>query len=77
MSRADASYQRRVRQGRIVVWLAQRACDRSSVLHVPCRWLLGRLTRLEPEDDFMRDEWIDNDEGYDPEELARYQDGGR
>jgi hypothetical protein len=30
---------------------------------------------LPPEEDFMRDPLIDNDEGFDPEELDRYQRG--
>ena len=31
--------------------------------------------RRDPDEDFMRDPIIDNDQGFDPEELDRYQRG--
>lgn len=40
-----------------------------------CRMLATRLLTLPPEDDFMRDAWIDNDIGFDPDELDSYQRG--
>lgn len=40
-----------------------------------CRLLVTRLLTLPPEDDFMRDAWIDNDTGFDPDELDRFQRG--
>jgi hypothetical protein len=37
--------------------------------------VLNRATALPPEKDFLRDPLIDNDEGFDPDELDRYQRG--
>ena len=41
-----------------------------------CRRLLDRALQLPPEEDFMRDPWVDGDTGFDLEELERYQRGG-
>ena len=40
-----------------------------------CRFLVNRVTAVKPEDDFMRDPLIDNDMGFDPHELDRFQRG--
>jgi len=40
-----------------------------------CRFLVARATAVKPEDDFLRDELIDNDLGFDPDELDRFQRG--
>ena len=39
------------------------------------RRLVNKALDRPPEDDFMRDELIDNDLGFDPDELAAYQAG--
>jgi hypothetical protein len=40
-----------------------------------CRRLLDRAMKAAPEKNFMRDQLIDDDFGYDPAELDRYQRG--
>jgi hypothetical protein len=40
-----------------------------------CRKMINRAVARPPEDDFMRDELIDNDLGFDPDELDRFQRG--
>ncbi|NCF20031.1 MAG: hypothetical protein GWP63_17490 [Haliea sp.] len=61
--------------GKLMVAMAARSSRNRSLLDRLCRRALNRLTALPPEEDFMRDPLIDNDEGFDPEELDRYQRG--
>ena len=58
------------------MWLARRASRDTGAIDQLCRRLLDRALGLPSEDSFMRDDWIDNDEGFDPDELDRYQRGG-
>ena len=63
------------RNARIANWLAQRASRDTGLFDRMCRWLLDRAMAVPPEDDWMRDDWVDNDMGYDADELERYQRG--
>ena len=58
-----------------MIAMAARSSRNQSLLDRLCRALLNRATAVPPEQDFMRDPLIDNDEGFDPEELERYQRG--
>ena len=40
-----------------------------------CRKMIVKATAVDPATDFMRDEFVDNDQGFDPDELDRYQRG--
>ncbi|MEM6484611.1 MAG: hypothetical protein AAF662_06460 [Pseudomonadota bacterium] len=62
-------------RAKLLADLASRTSRRDGIIHPLCRRLLARALRLPPDNDFMRDEWIDNDVGFDPEELERYQRG--
>lgn len=62
-------------KARLTADLAARASRRSGWVSGLCRRLLQRALRLPPEQDFMRDEWVDSDQGFDPDELDRYQSG--
>ncbi|MEM1144687.1 MAG: hypothetical protein AAGI88_19060 [Pseudomonadota bacterium] len=62
-------------RAKLLAGLAGRTSRRGGLIHRLCRRVLDRALRLPPDDDFMRDEWIDNDVGFDPEELERYQKG--
>ncbi|NNE45436.1 MAG: hypothetical protein HKN37_02120 [Rhodothermales bacterium] len=62
-------------KARIVQWLGQRASRDINFVDRLCRRLLDRVLRLPPENDFLRDEWVDSDVGFDPDELDRYQRG--
>ena len=61
--------------GKLMVAMAARSSRNHSLMDRLCRIALNRLTALPPGDDFMRDPLIDNDEGFSPEELDRYQRG--
>ena len=62
-------------KGRIAGWLASRASRDTGAIDRICRRLLDRILALPEEESFMRDEWIDSDVGFDPDELERYQRG--
>lgn len=62
-------------KARTALRIGARASRQGGLVDRLCRRLLVRLMELPPEDDFMRDEWVDLDQGYDPEELARYERG--
>ena len=63
------------RAARLQVWIAGKSSRNTSISDRFCRWLLVRMTTPKPEDDFLRDELIDNDQGFDPDELDRFQRG--
>lgn len=63
------------RKAKVAQWLGQRASRNTGLFDKACRWMLHRIMTLPPDEDFMRDEWVDNDTGYDAEELERYQRG--
>jgi len=61
------------RRASVAMWLTRRASRNTGWFDRLCRWLMTRMLRLDPENDFMRDEIIDNDQGFSVEELDRYQ----
>lgn len=63
------------RSAKLAIWMAGRSSRNKSWLDKFCRWMVNRETTVSAEDDFLRDELIDNDEGFDPDELERYQRG--
>lgn len=63
------------RSAKLAIWMAGRSSRNRSLLDKVCRWLVTRETAVAPEHDFLRDDMIDNDEGFDPDELDRYQRG--
>ena len=62
-------------KGRLTMWLARRASAKGGLVDRVCRAALGRALALPAEEDFLRDEWVDSDVGFDPDELDRYQRG--
>jgi len=75
MTGKQQSLRARERSAKLAIWMAGRSSRNQSLLDKACRWLVNRETRVPPEHDFLRDELIDNDEGFDPDELDRYQRG--
>jgi hypothetical protein len=69
------SRRRQELQARIGMYLGRRASRDTGFVDRLCRWLLARLLTPSPEEDFLRDPWIDGDRGFDPDELDRYQRG--
>lgn len=60
---------------KLPIWMAGKSSRNKTPLDKLCRFLLNRLTAVKPEDDFLRDPLIDNDQGFDPDELDRFQRG--
>ena len=75
MSADEKDLKKRERSATMMLWMAARASRNKSLLDRLCRWLVARATRIESDKDFMRDPLIDNDPGFDPDELDRYQRG--
>ena len=61
--------------GKLMIGMAARGSRNRSTLDKLCRAAVSRLSAPSPDDDFMRDPLVDNDLGFDPEELDRYQRG--
>ena len=57
------------------MWMAGKSTRNQSLSDRFCRLIVSWLTTPKPENDFLRDPLIDNDEGYDPDELDRFQRG--
>jgi len=72
---AAKALKRQERSAQFAIWMAGRSSRNKSVLDKICRWMVSRETAVPVEQDFLRDELIDNDEGFDPDELDRYQRG--
>ncbi len=60
---------------KLLIWLAAHASKNSTWLDRLCRKFVAWVMRADPQNDFMRDPIIDNDMGFDPDELDRYQRG--
>ena len=75
MSNTDKAIRSKERTARLMTRIAARSSRNTSLLDKLCRALLVRATSVDPEKDFMRDTLTDNDEGFDPDELDRYQRG--
>jgi len=61
--------------GKLMIALAHRGARNRTVFDRIARFVLGRVFVVPKQDDFMADEFIDNDTGYDLEALRRYQRG--
>jgi len=75
MSQGAKSQRRQEWAAKLTIWMAGRSSRNKSLLDKFCRWMVLRETAVAPEHDFLRDELIDHDEGFDPDELERYQRG--
>ena len=75
MSKLSRTERKRERAAKLLIWLADRASRNRSLLDRLCRLLVDRVSRRAPHEDFMRDPIVDGNEGFDPDELDRYQRG--
>lgn len=75
MNDAERSIRKQERSAKLAIWMAGRSSRNKSLLDKICRWMVVREMAVPREQDFLRDELIDNDEGFDPDELDRYQRG--
>ncbi|MEO1222424.1 MAG: hypothetical protein AAFY42_13990 [Pseudomonadota bacterium] len=62
-------------KAKMVLTMAAKSSRNKSLTDRLCRRLLDKAVARPAEDDFMRDELVDNDLGFDPDELADYQAG--
>lgn len=75
MSATDKDLKKQERSAKLMIWMAGKSSRNKSLSDKVCRFLVMRATYVAPEDDFLRDPLIDNDEGFDPDYLERYQRG--
>ena len=75
MTIEEADHRRRERATRLKIWMAGKSSRNKSLTDKLCRFLINRATSVDPEKDFLRDPIIDQDQGYDPDELARFERG--
>ena len=76
MSRAaDKALRKKERAARLQIWMVTRASRNKTFLDRRLRRFLEKAMSIDPENDFMKDPIIDGDEGFDPDELDRYQSG--
>lgn len=75
MSTKDKQIKKLERSTKLMVWMAGKSSRNKSLSDQICRFLVTRATAVKPKDDFLRDPLIDNDQGFDPDELDRFQRG--
>lgn len=75
MSKTDKAIRKLERSTKLMVWMAGKSSRNKTMTDKICRYLVARATAVKPEDDFLRDPLIDNDLGFDPDELDRFQRG--
>lgn len=75
MSAKDKQIRKLERSTKLTVWMAGKSSRNKSLSDKICRFFVRRATAVKPEDDFLRDPLIDNDQGFDPDELDRFQRG--
>jgi len=75
MTSSERYLRKQERSAKLAIWMAGRSSRNKTLVDKVCRWLVVKETTLPPEHDFLRDEFVDNDQGFDPDELDRYQRG--
>ncbi len=61
--------------GKTMIFLAEAGARNRSPFDRVARFILHLVFAVPKHDDFMADDYVDNDEGYDLDELKRYQSG--
>ena len=75
MSASERDLKKHNRAARLETWMVSKSARNRSLSDKLCRFLVNRSTAVKPEDDFMRDPLVDNDRGFDPDELDCFQRG--
>lgn len=75
MSTSEKEIKKAERTAKLAIWMAGRSSRNKSLIDKICRFLVTRATAVKPEYDFLRDPLIDNNMGFDPDELDRLQRG--
>lgn len=71
----NKAFEKKVKKIQFAMKLAKRGMRNKSLLDKFCAFLMKRMTQNSPRKDFMVDELVDADLGFDPDELARYERG--
>lgn len=75
MSAREKKIRKLERSTKLMIWMAGKSSRNKTLLDKFCRGLVSKATAVKPENDFLRDPLIDNDLGFDPDELERFQRG--
>lgn len=75
MSLTEKEKKKEQRAVALKMWMARRSSRNKSFIDRMCRRMIEKAMATDPENDFMRDPLIDEDEGFDPDELDRFQRG--
>lgn len=75
MSVSEKEIRKLDRSAQTAIWMARKSSRNKTISDKICRFILNKATKLKPEDDFMRDPEVDNDFGFDANELERFQRG--
>ena len=71
----DKQRKKERRGAALKTWMARRSSRNKTFIDRICRWMIEKAMARDPQDDFMRDPMIDEDQGFDPDELDRFQRG--
>lgn len=61
--------------GKTMFFLADQGAKNKTPFQKAARFIVAKVFTIPKHDDFMADDFVDNDTGYDLEELRRYQKG--
>lgn len=75
MSAREKKIRKLERSTKLMIWMAGKSSRNKTFLDKLCRRLVSKATAVKPENDFLRDPLVDNDLGFDPDELERFQRG--
>ncbi|MGI9355670.1 MAG: hypothetical protein ACR2PF_10990 [Rhizobiaceae bacterium] len=75
MKAGQKSVDKQEKLAKLQIWMAGKSSRNKSLSDKVCRFLVSRASAVKPEDDFLRDPLIDEDQGFDPDELDRFQYG--
>ncbi|MEM9570884.1 MAG: hypothetical protein AAF996_05425 [Pseudomonadota bacterium] len=75
MTISDKQRKKERRGAAMKTWVAKRSSRNKTFIDRWCRRMIEKAVATDPDQDFMRDPLIDNDEGFDPEALERFQRG--
>lgn len=61
--------------GKLMIFLVEQAALNRTPFQKVARVIVDKVFTVPKHDDFMADDFVDNDQGFDLEELRRYQKG--
>lgn len=71
----EEQYHKSVRTARITMWIVSRATRNTGLMSKLCRFILSKVMKIDPDNDFMKDSIIDTDLGYSVEALEKFERG--